>query len=161
MNHDQKEASLIEARAVLDTAITGTLSVIDLDTGGPFGALVNVATDDDGKPVLLLSRLARHVRCLEKDNRASLMVAGERPAEGDPLTGLRATLTGTMIAAGEDVASGNIRSRYLAHHPYAELYADFGDFGFWRFSPEKIFVVAGFGRIFAYDAETFFAPRSA
>lgn len=148
MNDDQKKASLIEARQTFETARTGTLSVLDFETGGPLGALVNVALTPDCEPVILTSTLSRHTQCLDRDGRASVMVTGLLPAKGDPLTGFRATLTGTMARADD----AETRAIYLKHHPYAELYADFGDFGFWRMTSQKLYVVAGFGRVYNYDA---------
>jgi heme iron utilization protein len=132
------------AKQVLQRAKTGTLSVLDFESGAPFGALVNVATDEDGLPLFLLSRLARHTKSLLLNPVASLLVY-EPPAEGDPLTGFRATIAGELVETKSDGA------RYIAHHPYAELYAGFGDFGFWRMKPKMIYVVAGFGRIQSFE----------
>ena len=140
-----------EIKTVLARAKTGTLSVIDFETGGPFGALVNVATDLNGLPLFLFSTLARHTKCLVADPRASLMVS-ELPGEGDPLVGFRATIVGHA----EQLRGEHLRARYLAKHPYAETYVDFGDFRFWCLKSEKVFVVGGFGRIQAFDASEIF-----
>lgn len=140
-----------EIKTVLGSAKTGTLSVIDFETGGPFGALVNVATDGLGHPLFLFSNLARHTKCLIADPRASLLVS-DLPNEGDPLVGFRATIAGHA----ERISEGYLRARYLAKHPYAETYIDFGDFSFWCLKPEKVFVVGGFGRIQAFDAAEIF-----
>ena len=140
-----------EIKPVLARAKTGTLSVIDFETAGPFGALVNVATDTGGVPLFLFSKLARHTKCLIADRRASLLVS-ELPNEGDPLVGFRATITGQV----HETESGDLRARYLSQHPYAETYIDFGDFNFWILKPEKIFVVGGFGRIQAFHAHEIF-----
>jgi heme iron utilization protein len=136
-------------KTVLQRAKTGTLSVIDFETAAPFGALVNVATDEAGLPLLLLSRLARHTKSLLQNPEASLLVS-ELPTEGDPLTGVRATLVGEMTEIKTDAA------RYISHHPYAELYAGFDDFGFWRMTPRMVYVVAGFGRIKSFTAKEIF-----
>ncbi len=133
---------------MLQTARTGTLSVLDFDTGGPLGAMVNVAVDDLFRPIILTSKLSRHTQCLDRDGRASVVVTGELPLEGDPLTGFRAALTGRFTATEH----AGLRDCYLKHHPYAELYAGFGDFGFWIMDPDKLYVVAGFGRVYNYDA---------
>ena len=143
-----------EIKSVLARAKTGTLSVIDFESGGPFGALVNVATDLSGMPLFLFSTLARHTKCLAADTRASLLVS-ELPNEGDPLVGFRATITGHAT----QVLGDHLRTHYLAQHPYAETYIDFGDFGFWTLKPEKVFVVGGFGRIQAFDAQDIFVPK--
>ena len=143
-----------EIKSVLAQAKTGTLSVIDFETGGPFGALANVATNEVGYPVFLFSSLARHTKCLMADTRASFLVS-ELPNEGDPLVGFRATIMGQAT----QVLGDHLRTHYLAKHPYAETYIDFGDFGFWTLKPEKVFVVGGFGRIQAFDAQEIFAPK--
>ena len=144
-----------EIKSILARAKTGTLSVIDFETGGPFGALVNVATDLSGKPLFLFSTLARHTKCLVADPRASLLIS-ELPNEGDPLVGFRATITGQVMQVLDD----HLRAHYLAKHPYAETYIDFGDFSFWTLKPEKVFVVGGFGRIQAFDASEIFGAIS-
>ncbi len=133
-------------KAVLARAKTGTLSVIDFESGSPFGALVNVATDETGLPLFLFSTLARHTKSLLANPQASLLVA-ELPSEGDPLTGFRTTIVGVMFEIKID------GGRYIAQHPYAELYAGFGDFAFWQMRPKQVYVVAGFGRIqsFTWD----------
>jgi heme iron utilization protein len=144
---ETKRESLVAAKAMLAAARTAALSVIDPETAGPFGALVNVAVDAELRPIILTSTLSRHTQGLLKDVRASIMVQGVIPEDRDPLTEMRLTVTGTFAASeGSDV-----RKCYLARHPYAELYVDFGDFGFWRMTPEKLYVVAGFGRVYSFD----------
>jgi heme iron utilization protein len=147
---ETKRESLVAAKTMLAAARTATLSVIDPETGGPFGALVNVAVDADMLPIVLTSTLSRHTQGLLKDGRASIMVQGVTPEDRDPLTEMRLTVTGTFLAS--EIA--DVRKCYLARHPYAELYADFGDFGFWHMVPEKLYVVAGFGRVYNFDFET-------
>lgn len=70
------------------------------------------------------------------------------PADGDPQTTLRVTLSGRFAPVeGEEAAAAG--RAFLACHPYAELYVGFGDFRFWRMEPTRVHIVAGFGR--AYD----------
>jgi heme iron utilization protein len=128
------------AKELLARTKTGTLCVLDFETGAPFGALVNVATDEDGLPLFLFSKLARHTKSLLLNPAASLLIS-ELPNEGDALTGFRATIIGEMCEVKTNSA------RYLAHHPYAEIYIGFGDFSFWRMNPSMIYVVGGFGKI--------------
>jgi heme iron utilization protein len=136
-------------KPALKRAKTGTLSVVDFETGAPFGALVNVATDEKGFPLFLFSKLARHTKSLLINPAASLLIS-ELPSEGDALTGYRATFVGTLSEVHIDPA------RYIAHHSYAELYAGFGDFGFWQMQPDMVYVVAGFGRIQSFKADDIF-----
>ena len=144
---ETKRESPVAAKTMLLAARTATLSVIDPETKGPFGALVNVAVDDELRPIILTSTLSRHTQGLLKDPRASIVVQGVIPEDRDPLTEMRLTATGSF-AASEDSAA---RICYLKRHPYAELYVDFGDFGFWHMLPEKLYVVAGFGRVYSFD----------
>ncbi len=146
---EQKQMSLRQAKTMLAAARTATLSVIDSDTGGPFGALVNVAVDEALQPIILTSTLSRHTQGLLKDTRASIMVQGEIPLDHDPLMEMRLTVTG-QFQKSENMG---LRKAYLERHPYAELYADFGDFAFWHMTPAKLYVVAGFGRVYSYDFE--------
>ncbi len=131
-----------DMRKILMAAKTCTLSTISHKDGAPFGALANIATDVSGRPVLLMSTLAWHTQNLIADARASVMVA-EVLDKGDALTGPRVTVLG-RFARNDDAG---LRACYLAHHPYAQLYADFGDFSFWLMTPSSVHGVAGFGRI--------------
>jgi len=144
---DVKRASLQAAKAMLAAARTGTLSVVDPETGAPFGALVNVAVDENLNPIILTSTLSRHTQGLLKDARASVVVQGDIPLDKDPLTEMRLTITGRFIATQDH----GTRTCYLKRHPYAELYVDFGDFGFWHMDTAKLYVVAGFGRVYNFD----------
>jgi putative heme iron utilization protein len=132
------------AKELLRSATTGALGTLDA-TGAPFATLTTVATDSDGRPILLLSRLATHTRHLEADGRASLLLA--RIGRGDPLAHPRLTLSGTAhrVERGTDEGA-RLRRRFLAHHPKAELYADFGDFAFWRLDPRVVHLNGGFAR---------------
>src|ERR1700739_4742736 len=71
------------AKALLRATRAGALGTIDRNTGHPFGSLVNVATDVDGSPLILVSRLATHTANLEEDGRASLLLAST--GQGDPV----------------------------------------------------------------------------
>lgn len=140
-----------EARLLLRRARTGTLATIDRAGGGAYASLVNLASDVDGAPFLLLSKLAWHTQNLLADGRGSLMVA-ELPETGDGLTGTRVTVMGRWAEASE----ARLRRRYLVRHPEAQTYVDFGDFSFWRLKPEATHAVAGFGRIETLSAAEVF-----
>lgn len=139
------------AKAALQNGRYGSLAVIDAEGGGPYVSLVNYACDADGLPGFLFSNLARHTRCLLKDNRASLLIA-EIPAKGDALTGLRASFSGTMLR----IDAGTVKPAFISKHPYAAGYAQFGDFNFWKLRPELVHLVGGFGRIETLKADAVF-----
>src|SRR5215510_16180182 len=63
------------ARTLVAQISTGTLCTLALEPEGyPYGSFVTVAFDN-GDPVFLISGLAEHTKNLERDARASLLVA--------------------------------------------------------------------------------------
>ncbi|RKK05769.1 DUF2470 domain-containing protein [Pseudoroseomonas wenyumeiae] len=128
------------ARTLLREALTASLATLDPAGGHPFVSLVTMATDFDGSPLLLASRLALHSRNMAADGRVSLLLA--RGGKGDPLAHPRLTLSGMA----ERAEAPHLRGRFLARHPKAALYVDFPDFSFWRVRVQAAHLVAGFGR---------------
>ena len=124
--------------------------------GGPYASLVLTACDHDGSPLLLLSGLAEHTKNLSEDPRLSLLFDGSAGYE-DPLTGPRLTVVGRVELATE----ARHRARFLARHPTAEMYADFGDFRFHRVAIARAHLVAGFGRIRWLAASTLLTSPAA
>src|SRR5262245_32010189 len=132
-------------KALLRTIRAGTLATLDRNTGHPFASLVNVATDADGSPLILTSRLSTHTANLERDGRASILLA--ETGKGDPLAHPRLTVLGTMAVLDRDGADdARARRRFLARHPKSELYAGFGDFAFWRLEVASAHLNGGFAR---------------
>ena len=81
------------ARTLVTQASTGTLCSLALEPEGhPYGSFVTVAFDG-GDPVFLLSALAEHTKNLQRDPRASLLVAED--VSDDPLANGRVTLLGS------------------------------------------------------------------
>ena len=144
MSEGPDEAPDITARHLLGAAATASLGTIARDGGWPYTSLVLVATDAGGAPVLLLSDLAEHSKNIAGDDRVSLLIDGTEGLE-ERLTGPRLTLLGRAARSAEP----DHRARYLARHPSAQRYVDFGDFAFYRIAPESGHLVAGFGRIHA------------
>jgi heme iron utilization protein len=133
------------AKDLLRAARAGALATIDRNTGHPFASLVNVATDVDGSPLILVSRLSTHTANLEIDGRASLLLAST--GKGDPLAHPRLTLLGSFAQiARDDPELPRIRRRFLARHPKSELYVGFGDFSFWRLKTVSAHLNGGFAR---------------
>ena len=133
------------AKGLLRAARTGTLATLDRNTGHPFGSLVNMATDADGAPLILVSKLATHTANLEIDGRASLLLA--TTGKGDALTHPRLTVLGRFEPVGADHADAErMRRRFLARHPKSKLYAGFADFAFWRMQVASAHLNGGFAR---------------
>lgn len=143
------------ARTLIRCARFGALGVLDPESGAPAVSRVSLATDGIGAPVFLISQLSGHFGALEADGRASLLVG--QPGKGDPLAHPRITVTGTarkLSGSSRDAA----RTRFLARHPKAALYADFADFAFWRLEPEGASLNGGFGKAYAMTAEDLASP---
>lgn len=133
------------ARGLLRAGRAGTLATLDRNTGHPFTSLVNVATDRDGSPAILVSRLATHTANLEADGRASLLIA--ETGKGDALAHPRLTVLGSFApVAREQADEQRLRRRFLLRHPKSELYAGFADFGFWRMQVASAHLNGGFAR---------------
>jgi putative heme iron utilization protein len=133
------------AKSLLRATRAGTLATLDRNSGHPFASLVNVATDVDGSPLILVSRLATHTANLECDGRASLLLA--ETGKGDALAHPRLTVLGTLAPVAHDSADEPcIRRRFLSRHPKSELYAGFADFAFWRMSVVSAHLNGGFAR---------------
>jgi heme iron utilization protein len=108
----------------------------------PYASLVLVAVDHDLSPLLLMSERALHSRAIGADNRISLLFDGTAGLD-QPLTGPRVTLLGRAAPTDDP----RLRQRFLARHPDAAMYADFGDFRFYRVALERAHLVGGFGKI--------------
>ena len=136
------------ARTLTARITTGTLCTLAAEPKGyPYGSFVTVALDD-GNPVFLVSTMAEHTRNLQRDQRASLLVA-EGGAE-DPLANGRVTLLGPCTRVDGD--GGSARAAFLKTHPNAAYYADFGDFAFWKLRVESLRYIGGYGRMSWVDA---------
>jgi putative heme iron utilization protein len=128
-----------EVRRLLRECRVATLST--LAEGQPFGSLVTPATLATGELLLLLSDLAEHTRHLRAEPRCNLLVVGQT-AEENPQTAPRVSIAGWAAV----IENRALMERYLAVHPYAELYASFDDFHLWRFTPVSALFVGGFAR---------------
>jgi putative heme iron utilization protein len=131
----------LAAKKLLREGRSGALASLMPGSGDPYCSLVNVATESSGAPLLLLSTLALHTKNMLADNRVSLML--DERKDGDPLEGARVMLMGTAAATDDPAA----RTAYLRRHPEAEMFANFGDFAFYRMEIKRAHLVAGFGRI--------------
>jgi putative heme iron utilization protein len=145
------------ARSLLRRSRQGALATLVPGSGDPYCSLVNVASNWNGSPILLISRLALHTRNILGDPRVSLML--DERAEGDPLEGARIMLAGRAEEAG-DADKAILRRRYLNAHPSAEAFVNFKDFSFFKIRPAAAHLVAGFGRIVDLTPEQFLTDIS-
>jgi len=146
------DEAIRQARSLIATARHGALAVIvPGDSGFPGASRVALATDHDGTPVILVSSLAWHTRAIVEEPRCSLLV-GE-VGKGDPLAHPRISLflTAHPVERGSP-DHDRIRRRYLARHPKASLYVDFGDFAFFRLAVSHASLNGGFGKAYELTA---------
>ena len=133
---------------------TGMLATLSRrHPGHPFGSVMPYALDEARRPLFLISSMAMHTQNLEADGRASLLVTGPGAAE-DPLASGRVTLIGEAgrIPAADVPAA---REHYLARHPRAAAWVDFGDFAFWRLEVVDLYWVGGFAAMDWVEARAY------
>jgi heme iron utilization protein len=145
------------ARLLLRRSRQGALATLMAGSGDPYCSLVNVASNVDGSPILLISRLALHTKNILADPRVSLML--DERSSGDPLEGSRIMLAGRAEEVGGDEAA-LARRRYLNAHPSAEVFVSFKDFSFFQIRSSAVHLVAGFGRIIDLRPEQFLTDVS-
>lgn len=136
----QSQSPASDSVQLIRTALKAALATSE--AGHPYASLVLVATNPDGSPILLISKLAVHTKNLDADARASLLFDGTQDA-ADPLTGARVSVRGRLARTSDP---GALR-RFLARHPSARGYAGFPDFSPFLMQIEKAHYVGGFGKI--------------
>jgi putative heme iron utilization protein len=115
------------------------------------------ALDLSGRPLFLISSMAVHTQNLMADRRASLLVT-EPDVTGDPLAAPRVTLMGEVVPVpAAELAA--VRATYLAAHPHAASWVDFGDFTFHRLEVRDVYFVGGFGAMGWATAAEYLAAR--
>ena len=145
------------ARTLVHVVATGALATLSRKHPGfPFASVMPYATDDAGRPLLLISAMAMHTQNLQTDPRASLLVT--QPDAVEPLASGRVTLIGEARKLDEpDRAAA--RTAYLARHANAVYWVDFDDFAFWRLEIRDVYFVGGFAAMDWVTAATYGAAR--
>ena len=140
MSPQERAAKVRELLNAKSSAILCTHS--ERMEGYPYGSLAPYALDHVGMPVFFLSGLAVHTKNLAVNPKASLMVSE------DDVSGARVNLFGDVLKVSEEKArAAGLRAIYLAAHPEAEQWIDFGDFDFYRMNLANIYWVGGFGEM--------------
>ena len=144
MANEDDRSALEDALKLLRVAKFTRLATTDAGDGRPFVSLLAVALSATGRPLTLISSLARHTANLEANASASLLF--EEPVPGDErlLARPRVTISGTMAKCDDQTE----RARFLDLHQDARVYAGFTDFALWQMEIDEAYLVAGFGRIY-------------
>ncbi|MEL6297993.1 MAG: DUF2470 domain-containing protein [Pseudomonadota bacterium] len=159
VRHAADAETIQAAKALARTARSATLATAQAGTGWPLASRVNLATDIDGAPVLLISQLSDHFRALETEPRCSLLIGEARG--GDPLTHPRLTAFGKGHRIADREQRSRLRTRFLRKHPASELYIDFEDFAFWRVELTEVSLVLGFARAYTFAGDALMSPTTA
>jgi putative heme iron utilization protein len=138
------------ARSLMRASPVGSLASLS-DDGFPLATLTSVASAFDGAPVMLVSRLSGHTANLLANPRCSLLLA--RTGKGDPLAHPRISVMGEAAIVDRESADGlQVRRRFLARQPKAQLYVDFPDFLFIRIAIRSASLNGGFGKAYELTA---------
>jgi putative heme iron utilization protein len=130
-------STIEEARAFLFGACHGALATRQPD-GDPFASATNLVADNNGRILLLVSRLAEHAVNLDHAPECSLLLINRD--EADWQAAPRMSLVG-----GVDVVDNAEGERYLSLFPHTREYLAL-DFHFLAFRISKVRWIPGFAR---------------
>ena len=124
--------------------------------GFPFGSVVPYCLDEQGRPLILISRIAQHTHNLQKDPKCSMLV-GERGAEDVQAVG-RLTYLAEARKLEDSGAIEAAAERYYRYFPDSQNYHKAHDFDFWVLEPVRHRYIGGFGAIHWIDQLTLANP---
>ena len=124
-----------EVKQFLSLQRMGVLSTLSKKHDNyPFGSVVPYDIDEQGRPIIFISKIAEHYRNLLADPRASLIVI-DRFGVHDPQAHGRVTLIGKYERVSEQ-ARGPIEESFWKRFPDAPERTIAHDFVFFRLTPE-------------------------
>lgn len=136
------------ARLVLRRFYTGVLGTRGVRYADyPYTAALPYCTDQQGRPVVLISHLSEHTRAIEHEPRVSFTVAPMVPTLRPQA---RATVLG-QIAPCDDPA---VAARYLRFFPDNRGFLEIGGFRFFSIAPDHVRLIAGFGSAHWLDGKS-------
>ncbi|MGH8420091.1 MAG: HugZ family protein [Pseudomonas sp.] len=139
-----------QARALLLKEYRGVLSTHSKSMPGyPFGSVVPYCLDDQGRALILISRIAQHTHNLQLDAKCSLIV-GEREAQDVQAVG-RITVMAEARKLMDEAAIEAAAQRYYRYFPESQSYHSAHDFDFWVLVPVRYRYIGGFGAIHWLD----------
>ena len=149
---DTDHEALTLTGSLIANAMHAALAAHDPSSTFPHISRIQLSTDVDGTIITLISTLSAHTKCIVANPRAALLI-GE-PGKGDPLAHPRISVP--IVATAVEHGSADylrIRNSHLQHYPKAELYVDFGDFSFFKLTPQSAALNGGFGKAYELSKE--------
>lgn len=145
-----------EARKIVRACRSGALSTLDRDTHVPYVSFCAITSDYQGHIIFLLSNLADHTQNIAKNNKVSLLCE-QASHLSNPQAGPRVTLVGKI----EKIDDPDVCAIFVQTHPSAKMYAQFGDFNFYRLKVQKAHFVGGFGKAVWLDEKDYLGDSAA
>lgn len=138
------------ARKLLLDEYRGVLSTHSKAMPGfPFGSVVPYCLDGQGRPLILISRIAQHTHNLAQDPKCSMLV-GEREAVDVQAVG-RVTVMAEARKLDDPQSIEAAALRYYRFFPESQSYHTAHDFDFWVLEPVRYRYIGGFGAIHWLD----------
>lgn len=134
-----------DARLLMQSSTQAVLATLGQEpvAGFPLTSAVPYCLDSAGRPLLLISRLARHTQHVQQDNRVSLFVQGEgSDIQASPRISIAGHLELLPEADIDDAAN-----RYCRYFPHTQNFHRIYDFSFWRLQPIRAHFIAGFAKV--------------
>lgn len=113
--------------------------------GYPFGSVLPLCRDSQGRPLLMISHLAQHTRNLDADPRCSLTLVDSNHSDVQQWTRL------TCLADAEPTSSSTALERYYRYYPEGRQYHKELNFNLYRLQPVQFYLIAGFGSARWFD----------
>jgi heme iron utilization protein len=142
------------ARALLAKSKHGVLSTNDAK-GFPYSSLVDIARLENGNILMLLSDLAEHTQNAKRDAKVSLLIAEDWISE-QKLSKARANFFGAL----SKVDKAAHQQTYSNAQPKADMYFSFADFHMYELQIERVYVIAGFGKMGWVTRESYASSES-
>ena len=147
-----KEKSGNAARSLMMSEYQGILSTLSVEAQGyPFGSVTPYCFDRQGRPVILISRIAQHTKNILADPKVSLIVM-ERDVDDIQANG-RVTYLGEAKQIAPD--DTDTMERYYRFFPDARDYHKTHDFDFYRLEFYRVRFIGGFGKIYWVEQNAF------
>jgi heme iron utilization protein len=140
---------LLIARTLLENQKYGCLATHSLSLEGfPFASLVPYILDEEGKPIILVSRLAEHTKNIAVRPQVSLLVTEEVFSSVDQNRQALSRLSlACLVEPLLEASLQDISERYYHVFPEMQNFHRTLDFSFFQLVPQKALLVQGFGRV--------------